>query len=194
MNTNRLIFEIQNILNMPLPSIMEDCLREIEILTDRQCGAGDRLRELLQDTAQESVKKNGELLPVQNFDEQKNYSIDEDVKWNRSATKYSMRSRLGLQKDSDSTNDEENNRTVIGGSQNLSLKRDENFYRNVSQAISQSLTYSIANEEIATSEQSSPLIIAQKELQQNHIRERTLKSWNRSLVSLFFMTNEDKNG
>jgi len=211
MNNYSSTLEIKNILTMPLPSTMADCIGEIEVLTERQRAVGNRLRHLLQVTSQETDKE-GELLSVGIFDEEETDAmIDEDMKSKTSVPKFSPRPRNELVKDI--TSNQEKDRSVIGGSKILSSKRDEKFLKNlsfnrdekflktlttqtISRALSQSLkdTNGISMEELATSEQSSPMIIALKKLQKNYIQKKTVKSWIRNLSSLFLLLDEDKNG
>jgi len=197
-NAQDLIVEIENILSMPLPSTMVDCIREIEILTDRQRAVGCRLRELLQYPTQDT-EKNEEISSVQNIDDQKyDVMIDQDVKSNTDVTRHLVGSKKGLpahQKALDKTNNEGKIRRVISGSSKSDQLPSTRPSR-VSIAISQSLSdaYRIGDEETAISEQSSPLIIALKQLQHKHMQKKTVKKWIRNLASLFLRTDEDNNG
>lgn len=198
-NAQRLIVDIENILSMPLPSTMVDCILEIEILTERQRAVGNRLRDLLHGNAQETEKIE-KIYSLQNFDEQKNdVMIDQDVKSTTSVTRHSMGSKMELPVVSDMTNNDEKIKRQISGSPKHRSKSDHmapKSYSRVSEAISQSLSdaFRIGDEETAISEQSSPLIIALKQLQHKHMQKKTVKKWIRNLASIFLRTDEDGNG
>lgn len=165
-----LILEIENILNMPLPFTTVECIREIEILTDRQRAVTNHLRELLHDTSREEEKKEEmpsvEDMPmVKNLDEEENHAIKvQDQQSTMFGTKYPNRFSSKLSE------------FIIKPSNNQ-------FVREVSTMTTQEAT------DLCT-----PLIIALKQLRERQIQKKTIKKWIYNLANLFVTTDQDSNG
>jgi len=183
-NPNTLNLEIENMLNMPLPSTTVECIREIEILTDRQRVVTSRLRELLHGTSQEKEKKGEKQLVeetplVENSDEEKKHAIkDDDRQSTTFGTRYTNRSTSGLSEyvidDGVIKSERYNMRESLGYKQSI---------REVTQMTNREAT------DLCT-----PLIIALKQLQQRQIQKKTIKKWIYNLANLFVTTDGNNSG
>jgi len=189
-----LILEIENILNMPLPFTTVECIREIEILTDRQRAVTNHLRELLHGSSQETKKK-GEMPLVKNFDEMENHEINDQDRQSKTFGKQFSNRFSGAFSESaidDSINKSEpcNKRQSLGSPQFI----NEESNPIIKPPIKPSIREVIQMTDQEAVDLCNPLIIALKMLQERHIQKKTIKHWIYNLANLFVTTDQDNNG
>jgi len=198
----RLTNSIENICSTPLPSNMEDCIREIGILADRQRRLGNWMRELLQDNSEEKDSR-ASTSSILTIEEPAN---DETVNQAQNTKGLSVSlissfphmvkndvvsntSKREITNDKYVSNDEISQGKIgILKNENTMLKRLPTMGKCLSDALCP------ADEDSAQNESCSPLIIALKQLRQRHVKKGTIKTWIRNLVSLFFMADADRSG
>jgi len=178
------VLEVERICNLPLPKNVADCAREIELLSIRQRDLSQRLQELSEESGRSiQAERKGssssiEKVAVTSFDN-----------WN---TYTSLASA--------SRNDDGTTEISLVNSQKNANRGNKSELRNISHLNTAPISERFIDilrhrkREGVESGMTSPLIIALKKLQEEHLERKTIKKWILNLARLFRSTDRDKSG
>jgi len=178
------VLEVERICNLPLPKNVADCAREIELLSSRQRDLGKRLLELSEESGRFSLAERKE-----------SSSSIEKVEGTSFETTYTS-----LHIDNTLRNEDGPIEISPIGPQKNIKRGNKSQQRNISHLntvhISERFTNILRERKSERLENgmTSPLILALKKLQEEHLERKTIKKWILNLARLFRSTDRDKNG
>jgi len=194
-----LVQDIENICCMPLPSNMAGCIREIEVLAERQRAVSNCMRKLLSDAPHET-KMDESTSSIKVTDQQINAPTGPKVK-KREFPEFpiSFQKPLGLDSavnNNKGISDSIKQRNKTDNKERRRSSEEEGVEIMYKESVVKSLTDVLgwSDQEGFPNEHCSPLINALKQLQHNHLLKKTIKKWIYNLADLFRMTDEDKSG